>query len=99
MDFGVVSGVITAVLLITFLAGVAWAWSARQKPALAAPLAALLASVPLLLAYAGLVVFLKSIAQQAPFGLAALLVFGLICLLCGFGLGMVGHMLGARRGR
>ncbi|MBL0027916.1 MAG: CcoQ/FixQ family Cbb3-type cytochrome c oxidase assembly chaperone [Rhodanobacteraceae bacterium] len=33
MDFGVVSGVITAVLLITFLAGVAWAWSARQKPA------------------------------------------------------------------
>lgn len=90
------------VLLIglAFLSSVGTGYAlARQKPAMAAPLAALLASVPLLLAYAGLTVFLKSIAQQAPFGLAALLVFGLICLLCGFGLGMVGHMLGSRRGR
>lgn len=32
MDFGTVSGVITAVLLISFLAGVVWAWSAKRKP-------------------------------------------------------------------
>lgn len=32
MDFGVFSGVVTAVLLICFLAGVAWAWSAKRKP-------------------------------------------------------------------
>lgn len=32
MDFGTVSGVITALLLISFLAGVAWAWSAKRKP-------------------------------------------------------------------
>jgi cytochrome c oxidase cbb3-type subunit 4 len=32
MDFGNVSGVITALLLISFLAGVAWAWSAKRKP-------------------------------------------------------------------
>jgi cytochrome c oxidase cbb3-type subunit 4 len=32
MDFGTVSGAITAVLLICFLAGVAWAWSAKRQP-------------------------------------------------------------------
>jgi cytochrome c oxidase cbb3-type subunit 4 len=32
MDFGTVSGLITAILLISFLAGVAWAWSAKRKP-------------------------------------------------------------------
>jgi hypothetical protein len=72
---------------------------ARLKPAMSAPLAALLASVPLLLAFGVLALFLTTLAQQAPFGMAALLVFGLICLLCGFGLGMVGHMFGARLGK
>ncbi len=32
MDFGTVSGLVTAILLISFLAGVAWAWSAKRKP-------------------------------------------------------------------
>lgn len=90
-----------AVLLIAlaFLSSVAAGyWLARRKPSLAAPLAALLAAVPLLLAFGVLVYFLTTLAQQAPFGLAALLVFSLICLLCGFGLGMVGHLLGQKAG-
>lgn len=90
-------------LLLALLAFLASALTgfllARLKPTLASPLAALLASIPLLLTFGVLAAFLNAMAQQAPFGLAALLVFGLICLLCGFGLGMVGHMLGSRRGR
>lgn len=85
--------------ILAFGASVATGFAlARLKPALSAPLAALLAAVPLLLAFGVLALFLATLAQQAPFGMAALAVFGLICLLCGFGLGMVGHMLGARRG-
>ena len=30
---GTISGVITAVLLVLFVAGWAWAWSSRRKPA------------------------------------------------------------------
>jgi len=32
MDSGVISGVVTAVLLVSFIAGWAWAWSAKRKP-------------------------------------------------------------------
>ncbi len=32
MDSGTVSAVITAILLISFLTGVVWAWSAKRKP-------------------------------------------------------------------
>jgi cytochrome c oxidase cbb3-type subunit 4 len=32
MDSGILSGLMTAVLLISFLAGVAWAYSAKRKP-------------------------------------------------------------------
>jgi cytochrome c oxidase cbb3-type subunit 4 len=32
MNTGLLSGVITAILLIAFLGGVAWVWSARRKP-------------------------------------------------------------------
>lgn len=31
MDAGTVSGIVTAVLLLTFLGVVAWAWSGRRK--------------------------------------------------------------------
>lgn len=31
MDSGIVSGVITAVLLVLFVAGWIWAWSSRRK--------------------------------------------------------------------
>lgn len=85
--------------VLAFLSSVATGFAlARRKPALSAPLAALVSAVPLLLAFGILAAFLTTLAQQAPFGVAALLVFGLVTLLCGFGLGMVGHMLGARRG-
>jgi len=32
MDTGILSGIVTAVLLIVFLGIVAWAWSRRRKP-------------------------------------------------------------------
>jgi hypothetical protein len=70
---------------------------ARLRPTMAPPIAALLAAIPLLAAFGILAAFLLTLAQQAPFGMAALVVFGMIFLLCGFGLGMVGHMLGMRR--
>jgi amino acid permease len=85
-------------LALALLSSVATGFAlARVRPALAPPLAALLAAIPLVAAFGILAAFLSTLAQQAPLGLAALLVFGLICLLCGFGLGMVGHMLGSRR--
>jgi cytochrome c oxidase cbb3-type subunit IV len=31
MNAGLVSGLVTALLLLTFLGGVAWAWSGRRK--------------------------------------------------------------------
>ena len=31
MSAGVVSGIITAILLVAFLGGIAWAWSGRRK--------------------------------------------------------------------
>ena len=33
MSSGVISGVATAILIVTFIAGWIWAWSARRKPA------------------------------------------------------------------
>ncbi|MFC3097588.1 hypothetical protein [Alteraurantiacibacter palmitatis] len=70
---------------------------ARKRPAMAAFTAALLASLPLLAVFALLVASFVSSGNAAPFGVAAALVFGVMALLCGFGLGMVGHMLGQRR--
>jgi len=32
MDTGILSGIVTAVLLIVFLGIVAWAWNRRRKP-------------------------------------------------------------------
>ena len=32
MNSGIVSGIVTAVLLVVFLGVVAWAWSHRRKP-------------------------------------------------------------------
>jgi len=72
---------------------------ARLRPAMAAPFAASLASVPLLVAFGVLVATLQANDTVAPFGLLAVVVFGTMALLCGFGLGMVGHMLGSRRGK
>lgn len=31
MDSGIVSGVVTAILLVVFIGGWAWAWSAKRK--------------------------------------------------------------------
>lgn len=72
---------------------------ARHRPAMPAPFAAIVSAIPLLAAFGLLVGYLQGSGTTAPFGLAAILVFGTICLLCGFGLGMVGHMLGNRRGK
>lgn len=92
---------VTAILalLALLLPVVAGVLLARARPQLGAPFAALLASLPLLLAFALLALSLQSGGEKAPFGLAAVLVFGTIALLCGFGLGMVGHMLGLRSAR
>jgi hypothetical protein len=78
------------------LAGLALA---RLRPAMAAPFAASLSAVPLLVAFGVLVSALQASGSVAPFGLLAVVVFGTMALLCGFGLGMVGHMLGSRRGK
>lgn len=32
MDSGVISGVVTAILIVTFIGGWIWAWSAKRKP-------------------------------------------------------------------
>ena len=32
MSSGVLSGIVTAILIVAFLGGVAWAWSSRRKP-------------------------------------------------------------------
>ena len=32
MDSGVISGVVTAVLIVIFIGGWIWAWSAKRKP-------------------------------------------------------------------
>lgn len=70
---------------------------ARLRPAMPAPFAALLAAVPMLAAFALLVAMLWASGSVAPFGVLAVAVFGTMALLCGFGLGMVGHLLGSRR--
>ncbi len=72
---------------------------ARHRPAMPAHFAAIISAVPLLAAFGLLIGLLQGSGTAAPFELAAILVFGTICLLCGFGLGMVGHMLGNRRGK
>ncbi|TIX50293.1 hypothetical protein [Alteraurantiacibacter aquimixticola] len=41
----------------------------------------------------------QACTDPTPFGLAALLVWGIVALLCGFGMGMVGHALGSKRHR
>ena len=84
------------VLLLPVIAGFA---IARALPATGAPVAALLASTPLLLAFVALAWWLLTAGEQAPYGFAAVIVFGTMALLCGFGLGMLGHMFGARRGK
>jgi hypothetical protein len=70
---------------------------ARLRPAMPAPFAAMLAALPMLAAFGLLVAVLQASSSVAPFGVLAVVVFGTMALLCGFGLGMVGHMLGARR--
>jgi hypothetical protein len=70
---------------------------ARLRPAMPAPFVAMLSAGPLLVAYGLLIAYLISGGVSAPFGLAAVAVFGTMALLCGFGLGMVGHLLGNRR--
>ena len=70
---------------------------ARLRPAIPAPFAAMFAAVPMLAAFSLLVALLQASGNVAPFGFLAVAVFGTMALLCGFGLGMVGHMLGARR--
>ena len=32
MDSGIISGVVTAFLIVTFIGGWIWAWSAKRKP-------------------------------------------------------------------
>lgn len=32
MDSGVISGIVTGILIVTFVGGWIWAWSARRKP-------------------------------------------------------------------
>ena len=32
MSAGVLSGIVTAILIVAFLGGAAWAWSSRRKP-------------------------------------------------------------------
>lgn len=84
--------------LITVLLPVATGYAlGRCRPALSALLVSLLSSLPLVLAFGLLVMALAGGEYAAPFGLAAAVVFGLVALLCGFGLGMVGHMLATRR--
>lgn len=72
---------------------------ARARPDTSAPVAALLASVPLLLAFLALAWSLQAGGEKAAYGLAAVLVFGTMALLCGFGLGMLGHTFGTRRSK
>ncbi|MCL6251829.1 hypothetical protein M3P36_12355 [Altererythrobacter sp. KTW20L] len=79
---------------LPLLAGFAFA---RLRPAMPAPFAAMLAAVPMLAAFGLLVAVLHASDSAAPFGTLAVVVFGSMALLCGFGLGMVGHLLGARR--
>ncbi|MFC3101104.1 hypothetical protein [Altererythrobacter lauratis] len=71
-------------------------WLARKRPAMPAFTAALLASLPLMAVFGLLVASFVSSGNSAPFGVAAALVFGTMALLCGFGLGMVGHKMGQR---
>lgn len=70
---------------------------ARLRPAMPAPFVAMLSAAPLLGAYGLFIAYLLSGGVSAPFGIAAAAVFGTMVLLCGFGLGMVGHLLGNRR--
>ena len=70
---------------------------ARKRPTMPAFTASLVASLPLLAIFGLLVADFATGDAEAPFGLAAALVFGTMALLCGFGLGMVGHMLGQKR--
>ena len=73
---------------------------ARLRPAMPGFTAGLWSMLPLLiafLAYAG--VLAATTRDQAPsaYALPALLVFGTVAALLGFGLGFFGHMLGRRR--
>ncbi len=81
---------------------------ARLFPAWAPGQAAGLASISLLLCFLWAAAAFYAAVEPAscgdepcgdvaPYGLAALLIFGAVSLLVGFGLGLIGHWLGRRK--
>ena len=83
-------------LALTFSLPVATGFALARRRHLAPAKAALLASVPMVAAFLALAAYLGSTEQAAPYWLAALVIFGLISLLIGFGLGMLGHAIGSQ---
>lgn len=87
-------------LLLAFLAPVLAGFAlARLRPQMSGFGAALVAALVLLaafLAYSGYLA--QHSTGQTPLALPALLVFGLIAWLMGFGLAFFGHSLGRRKG-
>ncbi|MES2698117.1 MAG: hypothetical protein V4647_00710 [Pseudomonadota bacterium] len=84
-------------LLLPLLAGFVLA---RRYPQMSGFRAGLWASTALLaafLAYAGYLAMMQPPGQTTPYAVPALLVFGLIAWLMGFGLAFFGHSLGKRK--
>lgn len=88
---------LTLALAAPVLAGFALARLRPQLSGFAAGLWASLVLLALFLAYCAHL-SVESAGQDTPLALPALLVFGVIAWLMGFGLAFFGHSLGRRRG-
>ena len=86
-------------LLLAFLAPMACGFAlARLRPQMSGFAAALVAALALLAAFLALSWYLAAHStEQTELALPALLVFGLIAWLMGFGLAFFGHSLGKRK--
>lgn len=69
---------------------------ARRKPEAGPFMASGLASLPAGAIFLVAAFFLRETADAAPYWAWALIVWGTVALLCGFGLGMVGHAMGTK---
>jgi hypothetical protein len=70
---------------------------ARRKPEAGPFVASGLAALPAGVMFLVTAFQLRESAGSAPYWAWALIVWGTVALLCGFGMGMVGHAMGSKR--
>ncbi len=70
---------------------------ASRRPESGPFVASGLAALPTGVVFLFLAYSLRETAEAAPYWVWALIVWGIVALLCGFGLGMVGHAMGSKK--